>query len=257
MNKQLLTLLSIVVVAAVIAVIAFTVAPKKAATSGAKSAAALEGAGKYDAAMSAYAAALVELTEGRRFTGIPDKTTAANLNPQTWEKPIADFVDWLNADKKMPSEVSSLFEGLDRCMPQVKYENFVYDVKMKRAPLADYKALWQRAFCPEPNCPAAVIEKAFSQSDAIVTLSGNSIYSYNVSLVNRESGKRTDIPVEQDVTPSFLAKPGKYCLIVKSTTMFQDKREWISGEEAVSFEIPDSVTVVSALLRTEVGRSRK
>jgi|GEM_PF-1329426 hypothetical protein len=256
MNKQLLTVLSIVVVAAIIAVLAFTVAPRKAATSGAKSAAALEQSGKYDAAMSAYAAALVKLTEGRAFTGIPDKTTAANLNPQTWEKPITDFADWLNVDKKMPPAVSPLMEGLDRCMPQVKYENFVYEVKMKKAALADYKALWQRVFCPEPNCPEAIIEKAFSQSDAIVTLSGNSIYSYSVSLVNRESGKRTDISVEQDVTPSFLAKPGKYCLVVKSTTMFQDKREWISGEEAVSFEIPDSVTVVSALLRTEVGRTR-
>lgn len=90
-----------------------------------------------------------------------------------------------------------------------------------------------------------------------MTISGNSIYSYTISLVNRASGKRTDIPVEQDVTRSFLAKPGRYCLVMKSTTMFQDKREWLSGEEAVSFEIPDSVTVVSALLRTEVGRSRK
>lgn len=141
MNKQLLTLLSIVVVAAIVAVIAFTVAPRKVATSGAKTASALENSGKYDEAMSAYGSALVKLSEGRRFTGIPDKTTAVNLNPQTWEKPIADFVDWLNVDKKIPAEISSLIEGLDRCMSKVKYENYVYDVKMKKASQADYKAL--------------------------------------------------------------------------------------------------------------------
>jgi hypothetical protein len=254
MNKQMVTLLSVVCAAIVVAVIIFAVVPKKAAQSGAKSGQTLEQSGQFDAAMSAYASALVKLTEGRRFTGIPDNTTAANLNSKTWEKPIADFVDWLNAGGKATGEITELIGGLERCMPKVKYENFVFDVKMKKASSADYSALWRQVFCPEGTCPSAVIEKAFAQSDVIVTLRGNNIYSYSVSLVNCESGKRTDVPVEQDMTPSFLAKPGKYCLIVKSTTMFKDKREWISGQEAVSFSVPDSVTVMSALLRTEVGR---
>lgn len=254
MNKQMLTLLAIVCAAIVVAVIVFAVVPKKAARSGAKSGQTLEQSGQFDAAMSAYASALVKLTEGRRFTGIPENTTAANLNPKTWEKPIADFIDWLNAGGKAAPEVAELIEGLNRCMPKVKYENFVFDVKMKKAAAADYTALWRQVFCPGATCPSAIIEKAFAQSDVIVTLRGNNIYSYSVSLVNCESGRRTDVPVEQDMTPSFLAKPGKYCLIVKSTTLFKDKREWISGLEAVSFTVPDSVTVMSALLRTEVGR---
>ncbi len=257
MNKQLLTLLSIVCVVVIIGVIAFVVAPKKAASKEVKAAQTQEQSGQFEAAMSSYSAALLNLSDGRRFPGIPDKTTAANLNPKTWETPIAEFVDWLNVDKKISADASVLVDGLTRCMPQVKYENFVFDFKMKKASMADYKALWQQVFCPEPDCPAGTIEKAFTQGDVIATLRGNSIYSYSLSFVNVESGKRTDVPVEQDMNPSFLLKPGKYCVIVKSTTMFQDKREWISGQEAVPFAVPDSVTVMSALLRTEVGRARK
>ncbi len=257
MHRQLLTLLSIVAIAGIVVVAAFIVMPKNTISSDRHAGRALENAGKYDEAMSAYAMALVKLTGGRTFAEIPDKTTAANLNPQTWEKPIADFVNRLDQSGVMPLPVSSLLQDLDRCAPQVTYENFVYDVTMKKASLSDYRARWQKVFCPEPNCPASVIDKAFSQRDAIVTFSGNSIYFYKVSLINRETGSRTDIAVEQDKTPSFLAKAGKYCLVLKSSTMFRNKQMWISGAEALPFEIPDSVTVISAALRTQVGRSGK
>jgi|WetSurMetagenome_2_1015567.scaffolds.fasta_scaffold00130_12 hypothetical protein len=257
MNKQVLALVVILCVAVTIAVIFFAVAPRKAAQSSAKSGRELENSGKYDAAMSAYASALVKLTEGRRFIGIPDRTTAANLNPKTWEKPIEEFVDWLNVGKHISSQASALVDGLERCMPKVKYENYVFDVKMKKAAAADYAALWRRAFCPEANCPQVVIDRAFAQTNVIFTLGGNSIYSYAVSFVDCASGKRTDVQIDKDMTPSFLMKPGKYCCIVRSTAMFQDKREWISGREAVMLTVPDSVTVMSALLRTEVGRVAK
>ncbi len=217
----------------------------------------LEQSGQYDAAMSAYASALLRVSEGRRFVAIPDKTTAANLNPATWEKPIADFVDWQFAYKKIAPDALDLVAGLDRCMPQVTYQNFVYAVSAKKLSALDYRALWQQVFCPQQSCSASVIEKAFAQSDVICTLHGNSIYSYDVSFINVESGKRIDVPVGQDMAPSFLARPGKYSVIVKSKTMFQDKKEWISALEATSLVIPPSVTVLTAYLRTEVGRNKK
>jgi len=262
MNKQLVTLLSIVVLMAVIAVVAFALASRNVAPSQEKSGASLEQSGQYGPAMSAYCAALQKVTDGRRFVAIPDKTTAANLNPSTWEKPIAEFVDWLFAGGKISPEMASLVDGLNRCMAQVKYENFVYGTGMKKVSATEYKTLWSQVFCPEQKCPEAVAEKAFERNEALCTFTGNSTYSYEVNLVNLESGKRIDIRVGLDMAPSFLARPGTYFIILKSTATFQDntfrnKREWISGFEASRLVIPDSVNVLNAYLRTEVARRAK
>jgi hypothetical protein len=260
-NKQILTLLSVVVVICLIGAAFFVVAPKKMASSDLRIAQKLENTGSYDEAMASYAYGIVSMTHGKTFPHIPDKTTAANLTPNTWQKPIADFVDWLNTDKKISSEVSAAIKAVARCEPQVDYENYIYDVTMKKVPLEHYKVLWQQLFCPELSDQTAIIEKAFSQSAVIMTLAGNSNYSYEVNLVDCTSGKRINVPVDLDKTPPFLVIPGQYCLIFKSKTMFQhglqSGKGWTSGAEAVTFTVPDSVNVIFAKLRTEVGRKKE
>lgn len=266
MNKQILTFLAVVAVIAIIVVVVLKVGPGRVATSNAKSAQSLENSGQYDAAMSEYASALIATTEGKTFPNIPDRTNAANLrvahlNPQTWQKPIAEIVDWLNVDKKASGEVSQELEALARCEQKVSYKNYIFEIKMNKVTLDQYRMIWRQMFCPESSLQTVLIEKAFSQSVVIMTLTGNSIYSYDANFVNRESGKRINVPVELDKPSPFLIKPGSYCLLLKSKALFkhgfQTERDWTSNTEAVSFTAPDSVNVISAMLRTEVERKKE
>jgi hypothetical protein len=266
MNKQILTFLSIVVAVAIIAVVVLKVGPGKVATSNVKSAQGLENSGEYDKAMSEYASALIAKTEGKTFPNIPDQINAANLkvahlNPQTWQKPIAEIVDWLNVDKKPSSEVPQLFEALARCEQKVNYKNYIFEIKMNKVSLDQYKMIWRQLFCPESSLQTGLIEKAFSQSVVIMTLTGNTIYSYEADFVNRASGQRINVPVELDKAPPFLIKPGSYFLVFKSKAMFQHgfqtEKGWTSSTEAVSFTVPDSVNVITAMLRTEVERKKE
>ena len=266
MNKQILTFLAVVAVIAIIVVVVLKVAPGKVATSDAKSAQGLENSGEYDKAMSEYASALIAKTEGKTFPNIPDKSMAANLkrshlNPQTWQKPIAEIVDWLNVDKKASGEVTQVLEALARCEPKVIYKNYIFEIKMNKVTLDQYTMIWRQMFCPESSLQTGLIEKAFSQSVAIMTLTGNPIYSYNADFVNRASGKRISAPVDFDKPSPFLIKPGSYCLLLKSKTLFkhgfQTEKDWTSKTEAVSFAVPDSVNVISAMLRTEVERKKE
>jgi hypothetical protein len=266
MNKQILTFLSVVAVIAIIAVVVIKVGPGKVATSNEKTAQGLENSGQFDAAMSEYASALIAKTEGKSFPNIPDQNMAANLkrshlNPQTWQKPIAEIVDWLNVDKKPSSEVSQVLEALARCEQKVIYKNYIFEIKMNKVKLDQYKTIWRQFFCPESSAQTGLIEKAFSQSVVIMTLTGNPIYSYAADFVNRASGRRINASVEFDRPSSFLVKPGSYCLLLKSKTLFkhgfQAEKDWASGTEAVSFAVPDSVNVISAMLRTEVERKKE
>ena len=266
MNKQILTFLSVAAVIAIIAVVVIKVGPGKVATSNVKSAQGLENSGEYAKAMSEYASALIAKTEGKMFPSIPDRTNAANLkvahlNPQTWQKPIAEIVDWLNVDKKPSGEVPQLLEALARCEQKVNYKNYIFEIKMSKVPLDKYTMIWRQMFCPESSAQTGLIEKAFSQSVVIMTLTGNSIYSYEADFVNRASGQRINVPVPLDMAPPFLIKPGLYFLVFKSKAMFQHgfqaEKDWASSAEAVSFAVPDSVNVISAMLRTEVERKKE
>jgi hypothetical protein len=261
MNKQMLTLISIVLAIVIAFAVVLVTVSKKMATSGIKTAQGLENSGRYDEAMSLYGAALIAKTESRTFPNIPDKTTAANLNPQTWQKPLAEFVDWLIIDKKPSSEVSSVITALGRCESKVIYKNYIFDIKMNKVSLDQYKMIWKRLFCPESVILSGLIEKAYSQSEVIVTLTGNSIYSYDADFVHRASAQRINVPVDLDKSPPLLLRSGSYFLILKSKTMFkhgfQAGKGWTSGTEAVSFSVPDSVNVITATLRTEVERKKE
>ena len=266
MNRQILFFLAAVAVIVIIIVTVVMMGPGRVATSNERSAASLENSGVYDSAMSSYGMALVAKTEGRTFPDIPNKTTAANLkisqmNPQTWEKPIAEIVDWLNVDTKVPGEVQQLFDGLARCEQKVNYKNYIFEIKTNKVKLDQYKMVWRQMFCPESTLQAGLVEKAFSQSAVIMTITGNETYSYDLNFVNTATGKRINVPVDFDKPAPFLIKPGSYCLLMKSKTLFkhglQAERDWTSGTEAVSFTVPDSANVMSAMLRTEVERKKE
>jgi hypothetical protein len=261
MKKGILTLLSLLV-AVFIGLYLFS--SGKFETSHLKNAQRQEALGRNQAAVSDYCAALEKAADGRRIPNIPDKVAAANLTPSLWQNEIAEFILWLGAYKQARAEVGAIFEGLDRCASGATHDNFIYDIKQQKAAFDAYKCLWQQVFCPEKPSLASdqtgLIKKAFEQGDVIVTLLGNSTYSYEVGLVNKESGKRTIVTVELDKNPSFLVKPGAYYAVCTSKKLFassgRGKSGWTSNTEALVFNVPDTVTVFSASLRTEVNRQK-
>jgi hypothetical protein len=257
MKKGILTLLSLLV-AVVVGLYLFS--SGKIETSHIKKAQRQEALGRNLAAVSEYCAALEKATDGRRIPNIPDKVAAANLNPSLWQNEIAEFVLWLGAYKQARAEVGTIIEGIDRCASGSAHDNFIYDIQQQKAVFDVYKSLWQQVFCPEkPSLDSdqtGLIKKAFEQGDVIMTLLGNSTYSYEVGLVNKESGKRTIVTVELDKNPSFLVKPGAYYAVCTSKKLFAYGRGWISNTEALPLSVPDTVTVFSASLRTEVNRQK-
>lgn len=260
--KNILTLLSIVLLLVVAGVVLIT---GRMVSSDIKRAERLVASGNCDKAVSSYAAAVISMTDSRTVPYVPDRAQAMNLNPQTWQKPIAEFVEWTTAYRSIPPKLAAALDAMDQCTTNVYHENSFYGVSAKKAKLAEYTAAWENALCPEKASGAAVtvpaIEHAFSSGLSFMTINGNSNYSYDVHLINRESGKQTNVALECDKVASFPIKPGKYTLVVSSKTLFtggrfQGEKAWLSGKEAVPFTIPDSATIVSAYLKTEVRRPK-
>ena len=255
--KNILTLLSIVLLFLVVGAFLLT---GRLASSDIKRAERMAASGDCDKAVSIYAGAVISMTDSRSVPYVPDRVQALNLNAQAWQKPLSEFVAWATSYKPMPANLASALDAIDRCTTSVMRENFIYDIKTRKAGLDEYTSDWEDALCPEKASggPKAVptIEKAFLSGLALMSISGNATYSYDVRLVNRETGKQTNVAVECDKVISFPIKPGRYAAIVSSRTLFHGGQGWLSGKEALPFEIPDSATILSVMLRTEVHRTK-
>lgn len=255
--RNILTLLALVLLFLVVGVILIT---GKLASSDVTRAERFAASGNCDKAVSSYATAVILMTDSRSVPYVPDRAQAMNLNSQTWQKPIAEFVEWATAFKTMPPKAAAALDAMDRCTTGVVQENFIYGVTAKKAGLDEYKAAWEDALCPEKasggSVPVPAIEKAFSAGLSLMSIKGNSTYSYDVRLINRESGKQTNAAVECDKVAAFPIKPGRYTVVVSSKTMFQGGQGWLSGKDAVPFVVQDSTMIIAAYLKTEVKRAK-
>jgi hypothetical protein len=255
--KNILTLLSIVLLFLAVGAILLT---GRLASSDIKQAARQAASGDCDKAVSSYAGAVIAMTDSRNVPYVPDRAQAMNLNPQTWQKPIAELVKWGTADKSMPPNLTEALNAMDRCTTSVIHENFIFGVTTKKAGLEEYTSAWEDLLCPEKASGGSVsvpaIESAFSSGLTLMSIKGNSTYSYDVHLINRENGKQTNAAVDCDKVVSFPIKPGQYAVVISSKTLFQGGQGWLSGKEAIPFTIPDSATIVSVMLRTEVHRTK-
>jgi hypothetical protein len=258
--KNIVTLLAIILLFVAAGIFLLT---GKLVSSDVKRAERLAAAGNCDKAVSTYAGAVVAMTESRVVPYVPDRAQAMNLNPQTWQKPIAEFVEWAASYKAMPPKLASALDAMDRCTTSVTHENTFYCVRMKKATQAEYTAMWQDSLCPEKasggTVTAPAIEKAFSSGLSFMSIVGNPKYSYTVHLINRESGKQINATIECDKVSSFPIKPGRYTVVVSSKAFFtgdrfQGGKAWLSGKEALALVIPDTATAVTAYLKTEVKR---
>ena len=255
--KNILTLLSIMLLLLAVGAVLIT---GRLASSDVKKAERLAASGNCDKAISTYAAAVTSMTDSRTVPYVPDRVQALNLNPQTWQKPIAGFVEWAVAYKAMPANLAAALDAMDRCTTSVMHENFIYGVTAKKAGLDEYRSAWEDALCPEKASGGSVsvpaIEKAFSSGLSLMSIKGNSNYSYDVRLINRENGKQTNAAVACDKVASFPMKPGRYTVVVSSKTLFHGGQEWLSAKETVPFVVPDSTMVITAYLKTEVHRAK-
>ncbi len=255
--KNIITLLSIFLMMLVVGGIILV---SKLASSDVKKAARYAAAGNCAKAISGYAQAAITMADSRKTPYVPDKIQAANLNPQTWQKPLGEFVDWANSIKPFPPNLSSTLALIDACTTAASHENNIYSIQSYKLGLDEFTVAWENALCPEKkqndNQVYPLIEKAFSSGFCLVTFSGNSIYSYELNLICKESGKLTEVNIDCDKQASFPLKQGTYSVIMSSKKMFEGGQAWISQKEVTRLVVPDSATVLTALLKTDVKRGK-
>jgi len=253
--KNILTLLFFILV---IGIAGFMLLNSRIKIPDAKKAAHFAATGDCTRAVSAYASVVTGLTDAKNAPAIPDKYQAANLNPQSWHKPVSEFVDWLLVSHTPSQKLLETLEAMAHCTTNLTHENFIFNIKKQAADSLAYMAKWQQLFYPEMADgafdSASAAPKAFQNGLSVLSISGNSIYSYEIHLICPATGRQINAAIPCDQVISFPVKPGQYLAIVSSRKMFSAGQSWFSAKEALPFEVSDSVAIITASLRTEVSR---
>ena len=251
MNKIIVPLLIIAAVAASVYFFAF-----KGASDPLSEGLKLEVSGTYSSAMPLYVKALLEQTD---FKPLPTKSQAMTLAPAAWVKELDGYLSWLITPKLSSSaSLCTAIEAIDRCFKHVENCNTAAEAPVKKALLGDYQKLWNAMFYPEGKIPPEkqelVIESAIDTGISIITFFGNASYSYEGSLINRATGKRSDFIVYTEGQCSLLAPAGNYELIVTGKAKFGSGQMWISPVSVLQMTVPDSASLVSITFKTDVKR---
>jgi hypothetical protein len=247
-------IIAILVIACIIGTVLIVVSKKS--SDPLNNARTLENAGNFPQALSSYLLALSQMTDTRP---VPSKTKAVATPPETWKKELDNYLSWLMIAKSNRSNnFQTVIEAIDRCVKQADHQNSIIDVSIKKAALQDYQRLWKTIFFPEgmelPENQLLLIQKAMDNGVSMVSLSGNSSYRYEGGFVNCATGKRTDFQVYTEGLSSLLLTPGSYYALITAKAVFPSGKVWVSPQDVVTLTVPDSTSMISAKLKTDIKR---
>jgi hypothetical protein len=226
-----------------------------------KTAQAKENKGECKAARADYFEALRRSTDSRAVPFIPEKFKARVLDPSLWHKDLGDYINWLFTESKsQPQTVQNLLEHIAGCTTAVEKENYYLVDSMKLVPFDKYRNRWVEVFYPEtaqvPPGQLPLIERSFKHDLSIVTFHGEKSFSYEVNIVDCLSGKKSDFKIDYEREISVPLRPGTYCFFSLSKKSYSAKQEWISDRAMLPFTAPDSSSIISIYLKTQVLRKK-
>jgi hypothetical protein len=214
-----------------------------------------EQAGNYPLALSLYVSSLMGMTDSRPM---PSKAQGMESPPKTWVKELKNYVDWLSTAPPTPERLPIVVDAITRVEKHIENQNYFTDLSLQKAPVQDYAKKWNSIFYPEGKTPPPdqqpILEAAMAASISILTMIGNASYRYDGKAINRATGKCIDFTIFNEGQFSLLAPPGNYYLIITSKATFPSGQVWISSTNALTIAIPDSTSLLSIKLNTEVKR---
>ena len=214
-----------------------------------------EQAGNYPLALSNYIASLTGMTDSRP---LPSKAEGMASTPERWLKELNAYIDWLTSSAGRPKRFPVVVDAIGRIGERVENQHYITESPRGAITIGDYTKVWNSIFYPEGKTPPSgqqsIIEKAMNASVSILTLVGNISYQYDGKVINRTTGKSLDFTVFNEGQFSLPITPGSYYLIVTGKAKFQLGQVWVSPANVLTITVPDSTSLLTVRLNTEVKR---
>jgi len=212
--------------------------------------------GNYDEALKIFTEALLKIAPS---TEAPDAYRSKFADPAAWKKEIEKHIIWLQTPAEQLNKNFKLsLEGAERCASKVHTENSLIKINTMAYSADQFGADWKGVFF-DPMVQvdasfASISDKSFNDNFSIFTVTAPKNYNYEISLINRTTGKRIFFNLFSEASKSIVVVPGDYLFICRSTITFQTNKIWYSKYSIVPLNFPQQASKVTAQLRTSVAK---
>lgn len=190
---------------------------------------------------------------------LPDVNRSKFLDPGLWKKEVEKYMVWISSDHgKLSPEIRDVLEGVNRCADQSRSDNSLANYKAQALSAQQYQVLWNKTFF----APTATVNPEhktlasgnFSRNISFVEISSPKSYTYELCLINKSNGSKTDLFLYSESSISFMAAPGDYLLVCRSSVTFSSGELWRSKFTVIPLQIPSQASIITGELRTSIDR---
>lgn len=214
--------------------------------------------GNYDEALKIFTETLLKIAPSSET---PDAYRSKFADLALWKKEIEKHIISLHTPaEQLNKDFKSFLEGAERCASKVHTENSLVKIQTTTYSAEQFGSDWKGVFFdPLVQVDAAfasISEKNYNDNFSIFTVTAPKNYNYEVSLINRITGKKIAFTLYQESSRSVLVVPGDYLFICRSTITFQTNQVWYSKYSIIPLNFPQQASKVTAQLRTSVAKER-
>lgn len=212
--------------------------------------------GKIIEALALYTDILLESTPSLT---LPDFNRSKFLKPEQWRKEVEDYQLWIHsAEQKIREHHKTALDGVMSCNRDENAANRLLRLKTEEIAVANYKKEWMRIFF----APMAKIDSsheilssgAFSKNVSYVKLTSPKNYTYTIQLINLDNKRRIEAVLYPETDVTFMAVPGEYLLMIRSSVTFESGQLWVSPYNSIPLTVPQKASMITADLMTRVSR---
>jgi len=214
--------------------------------------------GNYDEALKIFTEALLKIAPSAE---VPDAYRSKFADPLLWKKEIEKYMICLHTPAEQINKDFKLFlEGAERCASKVHTENSLIKIITKAYSADQFSADWRGVFFDPivqvDGSFASISDKSYNDNFSIFTITAPKNYNYEISLINRSTGKKISFNLFHESSRSILVVPGDYLFICRSTITFQTNQVWYSKYSIIPLNFPQQASKITAQLRTSVAKER-
>jgi hypothetical protein len=228
-------------------------------TESAKTAAAAESKGDYKEALSQYVKALYKAIPS---VATPDINRSKALPPASWKKEIEKYAAWsLDRSSTLidPAKKRLLLDAIARNASHVDTQNFLVSDSVKAVTPERYASLWNQAFFArgvpvDPN-HASLAADCFNKAISMIVVSAPVSFTYEISLIDTQTGCRTNFTVYPEGSTYVLAAAGNtYVLVCESSYQPEPGKIWRSSPAIIPLTVPPKTSVMNCFVKTWVKK---
>ncbi len=190
---------------------------------------------------------------------LPDFNRSKFLKPEQWRKEVEDYQVWIHsAEQKVHENYKAALDGVMSCKRDENASNRLLRLKTEEITVDNYKREWMRVFfAPMAKVDSSheiISNGAFSKNVSYVKFSSPKSYTYTVQLVSLDNKRRIETVLYPETDVTFMAAPGEYLLLIRSSVTFESGQLWVSPYDIIPLTVPGKASMITADLMTRVSR---